>query len=119
MVMPEVSRSEITSEARAILRQATVIGLLKRGHDPTPIPDNPRENLSLPLPQRFPRRPRPIFIFPQNARLRRALLGCVCKGHGAIKFPRHDRVKRRGPIETSPQFLDLPGHPIEHGHTGS
>ena len=42
------SRNEqIRAEAAAILRHATIIGLMRRALDPAPIADDPREKLSL------------------------------------------------------------------------
>jgi hypothetical protein len=69
------SRAEVRAAAADIKRRATIIGLMRRALDPAPILDGPSDqNLD-----RMPRRPRPIFVFPQNARLRRVLLSCICR----------------------------------------
>jgi hypothetical protein len=78
------TRNEQVREAsQDILRRATIIGLMRRALDPAPIADDPREPKELqrrrePLCKRQ-RRPRPLFVFPQNVKLRRLLMSCRVK----------------------------------------
>jgi hypothetical protein len=73
---------QIRRAAADIRRYAAVIAIKRRALDPAPIADDPREPLGkiFPAPGRkFPARARPLFVFPENARLRRVLMSCVCR----------------------------------------
>jgi hypothetical protein len=84
-------RSELVrAEVASIRRYATVAGLKRRALSltaPMTIIDDEKgicvtDTLGLTkgvvIADTLPRRPRPLFVFPENARLRRLLTSCVC-----------------------------------------
>jgi hypothetical protein len=72
--MNTASSEQIRAETAAILRHARIVQLKRMVLNPAPILDAPlRESPR-------PKRPlRPVFVFPENARLRRLLMSCVCR----------------------------------------
>jgi hypothetical protein len=74
-----IRNEQVREASQDILRRATIIGLMRRALDPAPIADDPREPDHVKMARPVKRKPRPIFVLPANARLRRILLNCCIK----------------------------------------